>query len=48
MGVPGEEINRINAYRQVRLYRPDDPRIDDDVRERLKAGPISNGLFEIE
>ena len=26
----------------------DDPRIDDDVRERLTAGPISNGLFEIE
>ena len=44
----GAEINRINAYRQVKLYRPDDPRIDDDVRERLTAGPISNGLFEIE
>ena len=44
----GEEINRINAYRQVRLYRPDDPRIDDDVRERLTVGPLSNGLFEIE
>ncbi|MBA1203113.1 XRE family transcriptional regulator [Pseudomonas capeferrum] len=44
----GEEINRINAYRQVRLYRPDDPRIDDDVRERLSVGPLSNGLFEIE
>ena len=44
----GPEINRINAYRQVKLYRPDDPRIDDDVRERLSVGPISNGLFEIE
>ena len=44
----GEEINRINAYRQVKLYRPDDPRIDDDVRERLSVGPLSNGLFEIE
>ncbi|MBC3411524.1 XRE family transcriptional regulator [Pseudomonas sp. SWRI107] len=44
----GEEINRINAYRQVRLYRPDDVRIDDDIRERLSAGMISNGLFEIE
>ncbi len=44
----GEEINRINAFRQVRLYRPDDPRIDDDIRDRLSAGSISNGLFEIE
>ncbi|MBF8780116.1 helix-turn-helix domain-containing protein [Pseudomonas fulva] len=44
----GAEINRINAYRQVRLYRPDDPRIDDDIRERLSVGPISNGLFETE
>ncbi|MDD0975657.1 helix-turn-helix domain-containing protein [Pseudomonas fontis] len=44
----GAEINRINAYRQVKLYQPDDPRIDDDVRERLNVGPISNGLFEIE
>ncbi|UBM25854.1 helix-turn-helix transcriptional regulator [Pseudomonas sp. p1(2021b)] len=44
----GEEVNRINAYRQVKLYRPDDPRIDDDVRERLSVGPLKNGLFEIE
>ena len=44
----GEEINRINAYRQVKLYRPDDPRIDDDVRERLSDSSLSNGLFEIE
>ncbi|SDI18637.1 helix-turn-helix domain-containing protein [Pseudomonas panipatensis] len=44
----GPEINRINAYRQVKLYRPDDPRIDDDVRARLNVGPIRNGLFEIE
>ncbi|KAF1052051.1 MAG: hypothetical protein GAK43_02127 [Stenotrophomonas maltophilia] len=44
----GNEINRISAFRQVRLYRPDDPRIDDDVRERLSVGPIRNGLFEIE
>ncbi|QXI27907.1 XRE family transcriptional regulator [Pseudomonas vanderleydeniana] len=44
----GEEINRINAYRQIKLYRPDDPRIDDDVRERLSAGSVGNGLFEIE
>ncbi|GLO47726.1 helix-turn-helix domain-containing protein [Pseudomonas putida] len=43
----GEEINRINAYRQVKLYQPDDPRIDDDIRERLSVRPLSNGLFEI-
>ncbi|MDX5371923.1 MAG: helix-turn-helix transcriptional regulator [Pseudomonadaceae bacterium] len=44
----GAEINRISAFRQVRLYRPDDPRIDDDVRQRLAVGPLQNGLFEIE
>jgi transcriptional regulator with XRE-family HTH domain len=44
----GEEINRVNAFRQVMLYRPDDPRIDEDIRQRLTVGPISNGLFEIE
>ena len=41
----GQEINRIKAYRQVRPYRPDDPRIDDDVRERLRVGPLRNSLF---
>lgn len=44
----GAEINRISAYRQVRLYAPDDPRIDDDVRQRLADAPLKNGLFEIE
>lgn len=44
----GPEINRVAAYRQVRLYRPDDPRIDDDVRQRLNVAPLKNGLFEIE
>ena len=44
----GPEINRISAYRQVRLYRPDDARIDDDVRQRLDVAPLQNGLFEIE
>ena len=44
----GSEINRISAYRQVRLYHPDDPRIDDDVRQRLTEAPLKNGLFEIE
>ncbi|WP_271409851.1 helix-turn-helix transcriptional regulator [Pseudomonas sp. Q1-7] len=44
----GPEINRVAAYRQVKLYRPDDPRIDDDVRQRLDVAPLRNGLFEIE
>ncbi|MGE9763240.1 helix-turn-helix domain-containing protein [Pseudomonas sp. PDM20] len=44
----GPEINRISAYRQVKLYQPDDARIDDDVRQRLQVGPIRHGLFEIE
>ncbi|MCY1530478.1 hypothetical protein D9M68_656670 [compost metagenome] len=44
----GPEINRVAAYRQVKLYRPDDPRIDDDVRQRLDVAPLKNGLFEIE
>lgn len=37
----GTEINRVNAYRQVRLYLPDDPRIDDDIRGRLAAAADS-------
>lgn len=44
----GSEINRISAYRQVRLYRPDDPRIDADIRQRLAVAPLRDGLFEIE
>jgi hypothetical protein len=44
----GTQINRINAYRQVRLYHPDDPLIDDDVRLRLKGVPNEHGLFEVE
>ncbi len=44
----GTEINRVSAYRQVMLYRPDDPRIDDDVRQRLASAHIRDGLFEIE
>ncbi|HSC83882.1 MAG TPA: helix-turn-helix transcriptional regulator [Pseudomonas sp.] len=44
----GAEINRISAYRQVRLYHPDDPRIDDDVRQRLAVAQLQNGLLEIE
>ena len=44
----GEEINRASTYRQVMLYRPDDPRIDEDIRQRLTVGPIKNGLFEID
>ncbi|MBD9483198.1 helix-turn-helix transcriptional regulator [Pseudomonas sp. PDM14] len=44
----GAEINRVSAYRQVMLYRPDDPRIDDDIRQRLAGAQIRHGLFEIE
>jgi transcriptional regulator with XRE-family HTH domain len=44
----GQEINRVNAYRQVMLYSPDDPRIDADIRPRLAGAHIRNGLFEIE
>ena len=44
----GTEINRVNAYRQVMLYSPDDPRIDADIRQRLAGAQIRHGLFEIE
>ena len=44
----GPQINRVNAYRQVMLYAPDDPRIDDDIRQRLAGAQIRHGLFEIE
>lgn len=44
----GTEINRVNAYRQVMLYEPDDPRIDADIRQRLTGAEIRHGLFEIE
>ncbi|MDM8350610.1 helix-turn-helix transcriptional regulator [Pseudomonas sp. sp1636] len=44
----GSEINRVNAYRQVMLYDPDDPRIDADIRQRLGGADIRDGLFEIE
>jgi transcriptional regulator with XRE-family HTH domain len=44
----GQEINRVNAYRQVMLYGPDDPRIDADIRQRLSGGQMRDGLFEVE
>lgn len=44
----GSEINRVNAYRQLMLHRPDDPRIDADIRQRLAGAHIRDGLFEIE
>lgn len=44
----GDEINRVNAYRQLMLYAPDDPRIDDDIRERLAGAKLREGLFEME
>jgi len=44
----GTEINRVNAFRQVMLYPPEDSRIDDDVRQRLGGAQLRDGLFEIE
>jgi len=44
----GADINRVNAYRQVMLYSPDDPRIDADIRQRLASAHIRDGLFEID
>jgi len=44
----GNEINRVNAYRQLMLYSPDDPRIDDDIRQRLGGAQLRGGLFEME
>lgn len=43
----GQEINRINAYRKVRLYDMDDPVIDDDLRGRLAQTSVVDGLFVI-
>ncbi|WP_462382868.1 helix-turn-helix domain-containing protein [Pseudomonas sp. Marseille-QA0892] len=44
----GPEINRVNAYRQVMLYRPDDARIDEDIRQRLGGARVRHGLLEVE
>ena len=44
----GTEINRINIYRQIMLYPPDDPRIDEDIRQRLTQAPVHDGLFEVQ
>ena len=43
----GQEINRIDAYRKVRLYRTDDSSIDDDLRARLAQTQVVDGLFGI-
>jgi transcriptional regulator with XRE-family HTH domain len=43
----GQEINRVDAYRRVRLYKPDDCAIDDDLRARLAQTQIVEGLFVI-
>jgi len=43
----GPEINRIDAYRRVRLYDVDDPVIDDDLRARLTQTKFVDGLFVI-
>jgi transcriptional regulator with XRE-family HTH domain len=44
----GAEINRTNAYRQVRLYAVDDPGIDAQIRHQLQAGPMAHGLYEVQ
>ncbi len=44
----GSEINRVSAYRQVMLYSPDDPRIDPDIRERLRTPQLQDGLFAVD
>jgi transcriptional regulator with XRE-family HTH domain len=43
----GTQINRVSAYRKVRLYLPDDPELDDDLRERLAQTQMVDGLFQI-
>lgn len=43
----GQEVNRIDAYCKVRLYRMDDPIIDDDLRGRLAQTRVVDGLFVI-
>lgn len=43
----GTQINRVDAYRKVRLYQPDDPQIDDDLRQRLAQTQVVDGLFQI-
>lgn len=43
----GQEINRVIAFRRVRLYSLDDPAIDDDLRGRLAQTKVIDGLFVI-
>jgi len=43
----GKDINRVEAYQRVRLYLPDDPEIDSDLRERLAQTQVVDGLFQI-
>jgi transcriptional regulator with XRE-family HTH domain len=43
----GQEINRTNANRRVRLYSMNDPAIDDDLRGRLAQTKVVDGLFVI-
>jgi transcriptional regulator with XRE-family HTH domain len=43
----GKEINRIEAYKRVRLYRPDDEAIDADLRKRLAETVVVDGLFKL-
>ncbi|MFF7707328.1 helix-turn-helix domain-containing protein [Pseudomonas sp. NPDC007930] len=43
----GSEVNRVSAYRKVRLHSPDSPDIDDDIKARLADTRLQDGLFQI-
>ncbi|MBX9408889.1 helix-turn-helix transcriptional regulator [Pseudomonas baetica] len=43
----GQQINQADAYRRVRLYKPDDCAIDADLRARLAQAQVVDGLFVI-
>ncbi|WP_339431788.1 MULTISPECIES: helix-turn-helix domain-containing protein [unclassified Pseudomonas] len=43
----GQEINRADAYRRVRLYKANDCAIDADLRARLAQAQVVDGLFVI-
>lgn len=43
----GVEIQRVSRYRQIGLFSKDDPGIDDDLRRRLCAVSLHEGLFQM-
>lgn len=42
----GTEIRRVNCYRQLGLFGPNDPAICADIREQLQAVKLEQGLFQ--